>query len=63
MYCKKTLLSYEDKQVNITLQLDDEEWEGLIVECRQRNKPVEDCIAEACDAMFKLAERQSNGQQ
>jgi hypothetical protein len=60
MYCKKTLLSYEDKQVNLTIQLNDEEWEGLLFECRRRNKNVEDCLIEACDAMFRLAEGKSN---
>lgn len=60
MYCKKTLLSYEDKQVNLTIQLNDEEWEGLLFECRRRNKNVEDCLIETCDTMFRLAEGKSN---
>ena len=60
MYCEKVLLSYEDKQVNLTIQLNDEEWEGLLFECRRRNKNVEDCLIETCDAMFRLAEGKSD---
>lgn len=60
MYCKKALLSYEDKQVNLTIQLNDEEWEGLLFECRHRNKNVEECLIETCDAMFRLAEGDAN---
>lgn len=58
MYCKKALLSYEDRQVNLTMQLNDEEWESLLFECRfKRHKNVEDVIIETCNAMVKLAER------
>ena len=64
MYCKKALLSYEDRQVNLTMQLNAEEWENLLFECRfKRNKNVEDIIIETCNEMVKLAEGKPNGQE
>ena len=60
MRCRKALLSYEDKQINLTIQLNDEEYDKLLSECRRENKNVEDFLIEACDMGFKHAEGKSD---
>ena len=56
MYCKSAKLSYEDKQVNLTIQLSPEEWAGLLASAK-RDTNIEDLLVETCDAMFKLRVR------
>lgn len=60
MRCKKALLSHKDKQINLTIQLNDKEFDGILLECRSKNKNIEDFLIESCNSGFLRAEGKSN---